>query len=85
MPKLLMSKDNPDGWKLEDLLETIKDELQEKSDRLVNDECRVSKLLRRNNSHIGALLDVAEKIQRESMEQLDTLGEDQGPTGQRRV
>jgi len=80
-----MSKENPDGHKLEELLAQIQIELKEKSQRLIYDDCPVSKVLRRNNEYIDALLGVAEKIQRESMDELDTLGADAGPAGTSRV
>lgn len=85
MPKVLMSKENPDGWKLEELLAKIQEELKEKNEKLVDDACPVSRILRRNNGHIVSLLEVAENIQIESMGQLDTLGTDPGPRGKSRV
>jgi hypothetical protein len=85
MDKLLMSKENPNGHKLEELLAQLQDELQEKSERLIDDTCPVSRVLRRNNGYIESLLGVAERIQRESMSHLDTLGEDTGPTGASRI
>ena len=85
MSKLLMSVDNPNGHKLEELLAQTRQELQEKTDKLDGSDCPASGIIRRNNSYIASLLDVAERIQRDTMNVLDTVGEDQGPTGTPRV
>lgn len=85
MSNLLMSKDNPNGHKLEELLETIQEELNAKSELLTNDDCPVSQAIKRNNGYINSLLSVAESMQRDSMDLLDTLGIDPGPHSQSRV
>jgi hypothetical protein len=78
--KILMSVENPNGYKLEELLVQIRGELVEKSKRLSND-CPINTLIRYNNGEIIAMLKLAETYQRDTMAALDTLGEDPGPTG----
>lgn len=85
MQKLLMSKTNPDGWKLEELLSVIKGELQEKNELIADDKCEVSLIVQENNKKIIALLDHSVMIQNETMRQLDTLGINQGALGKPRI
>ena len=85
MSRLLMSRDNPDGWKLEELLGTIRRELVEKNKLIQDDECQVSKIVQSNNREIINSLADCIIMQNHSMEALDTLGENQGVTGKPRI
>lgn len=82
---ILMSKDNPNGYKLEDLLRQLRDELEQKTNRIANDPSPEAERVRRNNGKISLLLREAEHTQRESMGTLDAIGIDQGPTGKPRI
>lgn len=85
MTKLLMSKENPNGWKLEELLGKIRRELIEKNKLIQDDECQVSKIIQSNNKEIINSLADCIIMQNHSMEALDTLGENKGPLGEPRV
>lgn len=90
---ILMSFDNPKGWPLEDLVQQLQTEVRRKDQRLLealpgcHDDYRraVFERVTGNNKEIIALLDRIERLQRESMTRLDTLGPDQGPTGKSRI
>lgn len=79
--KLLMSRDNPDGWPLEDLLSLVCIELLAKTVRLNGDRTPAARGTRARNRQVVGLLTQAEALQRETLEELDTLGPDQGPRG----
>lgn len=80
---ILMSRENPTGFKLEELLYQLQQELQVKTDRIINDPCPASQQIVINNHVIIELLQSAEKVQRQSMAALDKIAPDQGPSGSR--
>lgn len=92
---LLMSVKNPEGWKLEELLEKVAAELEEKNVALTEQykaAPQVSDLkfmtmmsVSANNAEIVESLKSCADIQRQSMTAFDNLGSDQGPTGTPRV
>ena len=82
---ILMSRDNPDGHKLEDLLVTVGQELSAKTSRLAGDRCPTAKFIVCNNQRIVDLLNMAVSIQRETLDELKKVGPDQGPRGTPRV
>jgi hypothetical protein len=73
---ILMSVDNPDGHKLEELLSRVQHELRDKNSKLMGD-CPINAPIRANNLAIISLLETAESLQRNTMNQLETL-ESQG-------
>lgn len=81
---ILMSADNPEGYKLEDLLAQLQRELRAKTGKLTG-ECPVNTTIRENNAAIIALLERAESFQRDTMHSLESLGPDPGPEGTPRV
>ena len=83
--KVLMSADNPTGWKLEELLAQIGQDLRAKNDRLEGDASPTSTAIRINNLGIIDCLALAEVRQRDTLRRLDRLGPDQGPGGTPRV
>ena len=85
MTKVLMSADNPDGWKLEELLSQLRDEIVAKTDKVKNDQRITAQMLVRNNRSILRLLTAAEQLQRESLEELAMYRHDEGPSGTPRV
>ena len=82
---ILMSRDNPDGHKLEDLLETVIGEIEVKAERIASDKGTVALRLQVNARAMVALLREAAAIQRDSLAALDTIGPDQGPRGVPRI
>ncbi len=82
---VLMSKDNPEGWKLELLLPQLCQELADKNARLAGDASATAILVRANNVRILDLLLEAERLQRDTQGRLAALAPDQGPGGQPRI
>jgi hypothetical protein len=80
-----MSRETPNGTKLEDLLAIIQADLVVKTSLLEDDDCPVSREIRENNEKIVALLNEAETIQRDTMTRLAEVGEDNGPYAEPRV
>lgn len=76
--KVLMAVDNPDGYKLEDILQDIIDDLSLKTKRIEQDTCGVSAIVRANNNSIVCLLKEAIVLQNRTMAALDVLGENKG-------
>lgn len=83
--KILMSVDNPTGHKLEELLLKIKEELQEKTDKIEGSSCPVTTGIQYNNKRIMTLLDEAIDFQNNTMDLLDSVGENNGPHGSPRI
>lgn len=82
---VLMSADNPTGWKLEELLAQIAQDLRVKNDRLEGDASPTSKAVLINNLGIIDCLTLAEVRQRDTLRRLNLLGPDQGPGGVPRI
>lgn len=85
MTQVLMSPTNPDGWKLEDLLEQLRKEIAGKSDKIRNDERDHAQRVFQNNGAILQLLEAAERLQRDSIATLDAVAKNNGPTGTPRI
>lgn len=72
MPKLiLMTKENPTGQKLEELLETLQFELALKTLRLAGDGCKISSNISRRNAQILELLAQSQSLQEENMKEVE--------------
>lgn len=82
---VLMTPDNPTGWKLEDLVAQLKVEILAKCDRIKDDSRPQAMRVMLNNASIIALLDKIRVIQRGSLALLDQLGPDNGPLGAPRI
>lgn len=82
---VLMSSDNPDGWKLEALLPQLRAEVFAKSERLVGDMRPVARHVLSNNAAVIGLLAQAEALVRESLAQLAAIAPDAGPGGTPRI
>jgi oligoribonuclease len=81
---VLMSRDNPNGWKLEELLGEVEQELSVKTKRL--EESLAGDLADeaiRNNLRIRDLLLKAQSIQFSTMRRFEKLGPDRGPSNPR--
>lgn len=82
---VLMSAENPSGWKLEELLARLQVEVQAKQERIVNDASEVAEQVRVNNQVILDCLGRAENLQRDSYKSLSQLGKDQASEGKPRI
>ncbi|MCG6410483.1 hypothetical protein K6U17_14775 [Vibrio fluvialis] len=83
--RVLMSKENPTGWKLESLTEKLREEINRKSLNIASDPSVEAQLVTNNNFQIIGLLMQVEALQRESMVIMSTRGPDEGPTGKPRL
>ncbi|MGU3664441.1 hypothetical protein ACLBX9_09685 [Methylobacterium sp. A49B] len=82
---VLMSADNPDGWKFEELLAQLRLELHAKNDRIAGDASPTARMVQANNLGIIDLLSVIEGRQRDTLARLDALRPDPGPGGPPRI
>lgn len=85
MTSILMSPENPTGWKLEELLRAVATEVDGKTLKIARDSRPEARAVRQNNGQIAYLLRMAADYQDRSMETLATLGPNAGPTGVPRV
>jgi hypothetical protein len=82
---VLISVDNPTGWKLEEMLPHLRHEVADKNARLAGDASATAVLVRSNNFRIPDHLLAAEELQRDTQARLDALAPDQGPSGTPRI
>lgn len=82
---VLMSSDNHDGWKLEDLLHEVKHEVSQKINKIIDDPSPQAQLVVRNNIAIIKHLGAAEALQRTSCDVLDAMRPNEGPAGKPRI
>lgn len=83
--EILMSSTNPNGHKLEELLQQLQIEVATKSQKIESDTRPSARQVLRNNSQIIGLLMQAEALQRSSYDVLSTIGPNQGPLGTPRI
>ncbi len=74
MTKLLLSPDNPDGWKLEDIIDEIQNEIVLRTARIVDDARPEARTVLHNNIEIMQLLTVCSEKAHDSTRVLNTLG-----------
>ena len=82
---ILMSNTNPEGWKLEELLDQLVGEVRHKTSKIEDDTREIAQAVVRNNDAIIAHLTEAAKAQRNSYEILAQLGPNEGPLGTPRI
>lgn len=84
---LLMSRANPNGYKLEELAEQLMDEVAIKNSGLIKHviDDTVAATVFENNNKIIQLLSAIKATQLESLKALATKGLDQGPLGEPRI
>jgi hypothetical protein len=85
MIKVLMSVDNPQGFKLEELLKQLQIEVEEKTARVANDTSELAESVKCNNRQIVLLLSNAERLQRASFKLMAAKYPDTGPSGTPRI
>lgn len=82
---LLMSSENPNGWKLEELLGQLNEEILDKCKKIEGEKRPVAKQVLQNNRHIMQMLRDAATLQRQSMAFLEAIGPNEGPLGTPRI
>jgi hypothetical protein len=82
---ILMSAENPTGWKLEDLLSQLRDEVLAKTSKIKDDDRPVAQRVTQNNRTILQYLTAAETLQRDSLAALATVAPDPGPLFKPRI
>ena len=85
MKTILMSKENPTGYKLEELLTQLINEIKDKNAKIINDNSDLSKLVQNNNLKIVFSLNDALNAQRHSFLQMSKKAPDDGPNGKPRI
>ncbi|MBM3569393.1 MAG: histidine kinase [Alphaproteobacteria bacterium] len=85
MSKFLMSRENPDGWTLEDLLTEIQNDVIRRCEKICDDRRPESRQVLQNNFEILSLLGRASELSRESTKILNSLGPAEGPRGKPRI
>ena len=74
MTKLLISRKNPDGWKLEDILDVIQNDIVRRTARIVDDDRPEARAVLHNSIEILRLLTACSEKARDSTQVLSTRG-----------
>lgn len=82
---VLMSQGRPFGWKLEELLAQLIQEIEAKSTKISADDTQIAQAVLANNQAIIRHLTLALQYQQASYRMLARLGPDQGPLGAPRI
>jgi len=82
---ILMGPTNVNGWKLEELLSKLQDEVWHKSLKIARDPRLIAKTVYNNNQQIIGLMRQAEALQRQSYALLDDTSPNEGPLGTPRI
>lgn len=82
---ILMSRTNPDGIPLEDIVDQLIAEMAEKQEYIENDRTLASQSLKYNSRQIIDLLLRIKRINEESRNLLESISPDEGPDGKPRV
>ncbi len=82
---ILMSRTNPDGIPLEDIIDQLIAEMNEKQEYIEKDKSLAAQSLKLNSRQIIDLLIRIKRINNESRNLLETISPDQGPVGKPRV
>lgn len=80
-----MSRNNPEGHKLEELLETVVSDLDEKNSMIEEDTSPCSRRIVANNNKIISMLNVCIAYQNDSLSQLNYIAPDPGVGGTPRI
>lgn len=81
MTKLLVSPDNPEGWKLEDIIDEIQNDIIRRTARIVDDSRPEARTVLHNNIEIMQLLTSCSEKAHDSTRVLNTLGPSVSPHG----
>ena len=83
--QILMTRDNPNGFKLEALAKKLQLEIKAKSFHISGDTSIEAQTIVSNNAQIVGLLCQVEAIQNHSLIVLSTIRQDEGPGGKARL
>lgn len=72
--KLLMSTDNPKGWRLEDILAEIQNDIVRRTQKIIDDDRPDARAVLNNNIEIMSLLSKGVERALDSTRILDSLG-----------
>lgn len=82
---ILMTRDNPDGFKLEELAEKLRGEIMAKTLNISGDPSFEAQTVVNNNAQIIGLLYQIEALQRQSFVVMSQIRPDEGPGGKPRI
>lgn len=82
---ILMSKENPRGHKLEDLMVKLQNEVNAKNNKILNDKSNLSLTVQGNNLAIMKHLNEIKNLQVYSFDLMAEKAPDNGPNGQPRI
>ncbi|MBT3702128.1 MAG: histidine kinase [Alphaproteobacteria bacterium] len=85
MTKFLLSADNPKGWKLEDLLLQLQNDIVTKMARISADQRPEARIVFQNNIDIISMISECHRKAVESQKILESLGPSPGSTGAPRI
>jgi len=85
MTKFLLSADNPKGWKLEDLLIELQNDIVKRMARISADQRAEARVVFQNNIDIISMISECHKKAVESQKILDSLGPPPGTSGAPRI
>ena len=80
---ILMGTDNHDGWKLEDILKKLADEVEAKSNKISDSTHPQRDMIMQHNVQIIEYLTKARNIQIDTYKQLDAVEPNRGPSNPR--
>jgi len=83
--QILMTRENPEGFKLEELTEKLRMEIQAKTINIAGDKSFPAQTVTNNNAQIIGLLFQIEAIQRQSFVVMAQIRKDDGPNGEPRI
>ncbi len=85
MTKILQSTTNPEGWKLEDIIEEIQNDIIRRSLNIVDDDRPEARAVLHNYIDIIQMLTQCSLKAQESSRILLSLGPSMGPSGEPRI
>ncbi len=74
MTRFLATADKPDGWRLEDILTEIQNDIVRRSGKVIDDQRPQARAVLQNNFRILNLLGEAIELSQDSTHILDSLG-----------
>jgi hypothetical protein len=85
MTRFLATDENPGGWKLEDILSAIQDDIVRRSNKIIDDHRDEARRVLHNNIEILQLLTECIDLARNSTKTLASLGPSRAPSGPPRI
>lgn len=82
---VLMSIHHPEGWRLEVLLQQLREEIREKNEKVGKIGGDVAAIVVANNAAILVMLAQCQRLQEQTLLVLDTIAPDPGPAGPPRL